>query len=139
MAEEAHFTYQSEVSLKKGQMKMHQDSADLQVPIRVDIKSVKFMVPVQIEFEIVNTITDEIVGEKIAVGGGVDIANQELTLQTKFPDQVAEHIRKSVFAHIFSGGALAEDQFEAGEEVYSQAERAKEEHDNLQDQNLGGK
>ena len=43
MPKEAHYSYQSEITLDKEQLK--QDS-DVQIPIRVDVKSVKFMVPI---------------------------------------------------------------------------------------------
>lgn len=135
MSKEAHYSYQSDIKLDKEQLK--QDS-DVKIPIRVNVKSVKFMVPVHLEFELVNTITEEIVGEQFSIGGGLDIANQELSLGTKFPDQVADQIKKSVFKHIFEHSELEDDKFEANDDVYNQAERAQKEHDSLQEQNLGG-
>lgn len=135
MSKETHYSYQSEITLDKEKLK--QDS-DIQIPISVNIKSVKFMVPIHLEFELVNTITEEIVGEPFSIGGGIDIANQELSLGMKFPDQVADQIKKNVFKYIFDQSILEEDKFEAKSDVYEQAERAQKEHDNLQEQNLGG-
>lgn len=137
MAEEAHYKYDSEIELKKPEAKnaVHSDT-NPQVPIRVDVKDVKFLVPVEIDFEIVNTITDEVVGDPVKITGGVNIPKEELSLHKKFPEQVAEQIRKSVFEFIWDSSARPESQYEANEDVYEQAERAKVEHDTLHEENI---
>lgn len=136
MPEKAHYNYNSEIDLKP-KSAIHQDK-DLQVPIRVDVQGVKFMVPIEIEFEIVNTITDEIIGESVRVGGGIDIRNEELSLHKKFPDPVNEEIKKSVFQFIWNNMQRPDGEYEAGEDVYKQAERATKEHNTLHEENIQG-
>mgnify|MGYP003141405042 CR=1 FL=1 len=135
--ETTHYSYESHVVLPKESSKTHKDE-DPQIPINVVIKNIDFMVPVEISFEIINTITQEVVGEELKISGGMNLAKQYVSIDdSKFPPQITEQLKQNTFQFLQQNGNMPQNQYEANDEVYDQAERAQSEHSDLQEQNLG--
>jgi len=123
MSEQAHFSYQGHVKLNEFKSS---------IPIEIKINHIKFLVPVQIEFDVINTDLNEKVGDTITVDGGIDLARKDLSV-SKLPEEISVLLKQAVFNHLLQTTTLPEDAFQAGEEVYEQAERATKEHTILQE------
>ena len=92
----------------------------------------------EISFEIINTITQEVVGEELKISGGMNLAKQYVSIDdSKFPPQITEQLKQNTFQFLQQNGNMPQNQYEANDEVYDQAERAQSEHSDLQEQNLG--
>lgn len=118
MAEQAHFKYEG-------------NHADVVRPSQVEeatITAVKFLVPVNVSYK---------VGDReLNAVGSVDYINKRIYFQ----GGEDEKLEKKVFEFLSSSTTLPEDSYEAPAEVYEQAGRAHEAHDeydNLQ-QDFGG-
>lgn len=121
----AHYSYEGKATLKKSE----------QIPVEIKINDVRFLVPVQIDCEIITN--DEKFGQKnMQIDGGIDLARQEASFPS-IPVSISDLLKKRVFEFLKETTKIAEDTFQAGEEVYEQADRASTEHDNLFN-NMGG-
>lgn len=103
------------------------------VPIQVKINNARFLVPLVIEFDIVNSITNETIQKDLRANGDIDLANKELFVDDSYPPYVVDLLQKNIFQYLQS---MNQDEryYEANNDVYEQAERAQEEHGVLQNE-----
>ena len=94
---------------------------------KIEIKQVQFLVPIRVVYTVD--------GVEMVAEGNANIATQQV-----FLDRSQEHpwVAEMVFPFLRNANTLPEDNFEAGEEVYEQADRAQGEYQQAHKQHVGG-
>lgn len=95
--------------------------------VKIEIKQVQFLVPIRVLY------TSD--GTEMVAEGTANIATQEV-----FLDRQQEHpwVADMVFLFLGQANATIQDQFEADDEVYEQANKAQKEYQNAHKQHVGG-
>ena len=103
-----------------------------EIPINLSISKVQCLVPVKITFKINNAETDEAISDELTVIGNMDYARQELDINpSDLPEKIIDLLKVDLFEYFAASTKLPENKYEASEEVYDQAERAQNEHEEV--------
>lgn len=94
---------------------------------KIAIKKIHFLVPVHIEYTVDGIAT--------SVKARLNLAGQEVFLEN--PQEHPDRLSELVFPFITNSTHIREDEYEANDEVYSQANKAEGDYQNAHKQHVG--
>lgn len=105
-------------------------------PVEVIIKNVKFLIPVEVEIAVLNSISGDSIAEGIKIQGSINLIHKEFNTQQELPESILNLVRKNLFEFLNKNSVIDTEQFELDDEIYEQASKAQSAHDDLHKDNV---
>lgn len=107
--------------------------------VELIIKNIKFLIPVEVELDVINSLTGSTITNDNKIKGSINLIDKEFHPENKedIPEVMFDLFKKKLFEFL-NKNSIREDQFELDDEIYNQASKAQSEHDNLHKTNVEG-